>query len=375
MRRISSLSFSLAILVILLFPAYSAFGVQNEHGPDLKTEGLMRGERLFYGLIDGKFESKACADCHNTVEIDTFNWNPNAWEIANKFKDKSLEDFQNAVLNPTGVTMGEMHSTFHLEGSDVEQIKMFLDDFAEHGLEKAKPVINKIFLFILLGVVLTWVILDIFFIKKVKRRWILGIIFLVALGWQVKLLYEAGTSLGRQQNYEPDQPVKFSHLVHATDNRINCKYCHTTVEESRNAGIPGVDICWNCHAIVREGSHSGKHQINMVVDAHENGTPIRWIRVHNLPDHVFFSHAQHVAAGKIECATCHGPIEEMNRVRQVSDLSMGWCINCHRDTEVQFIDNQFYTQYKELQQRLKSGEIDTVTVEMIGGTECSKCHY
>jgi len=375
MRRISNLSFFLPVLLISFIPAYSAYGFQDEQEVQQTSEGLMRGERLFYGLIDGKFETKACADCHNTVEIDTFNWYPNAEEIALRARSLSLEEFQNAVLNPTGRTMGQMHSTFHLTDSDVEQIKMFLDDFAEHGLEKAKPVINKIFLFLLLGVVLTWVILDVLFIKKIKRRWILGIIFLVALVWQIKLLYEAGSSLGRQQNYEPDQPVKFSHVVHAHDNQINCRYCHFTVEESKSAGIPGVDVCWNCHSIVREGTHSGRHQINMVVDAHDQGTPIRWIRVHNLPDHVFFSHAQHVGAGKIECSTCHGAIEKMDRVRQVEDLSMGWCINCHRDTEVQYFDNQFFTQYKELQKSIKSGEIDRVTVEMIGGTECSKCHY
>jgi cytochrome c553 len=375
MRRILSLSFSLSVLLFFLFTTSAAFAVENEHDTLLSVEGLMRGERLFYGLIDGKFESKACADCHNTVEIDTFNWNPNAWEIASQYRGKSLAEFQQAVMNPSGGTMGEMHKTFSLNESDVELIKMFLDDFAEKGLRKSKPVINKIFLFILLGVVLTWVILDIFFIKKVKRRWILGIVFLVALGWQAKLLYEAGTSLGRQQNYEPDQPVKFSHVVHAADNQINCKYCHTTVDQSRYAGIPGVDVCWNCHSIVREGSHSGKHQISKVVAAHEQGIPIRWIKVHNLQDHVYFSHAQHVAVGEIECSTCHGPIEEMHRVRQVSDLSMGWCINCHRDTEVQFFDNQFYTQYRELQKRLESGEIDRVTAELTGGTECSKCHY
>jgi hypothetical protein len=375
MRRISNLSFFLPVLLIFLLPAYSAYGFQGEPDTERTTEGLMRGERLFYGLIDGKFETKACADCHNTVEIDTFNWYPNAEEIALKARSFSLEEFQNAVLNPTGRTMGQMHSTFHLTDSDVEQIKMFLDDFAEHGLEKAKPVINKIFLFLLLGVVLTWVILDVLFIKKIRRRWILGIIFLVALAWQIKLLYEAGSSLGRQQNYEPDQPVKFSHVVHAHDNQINCRYCHNTVEESRSAGVPGVDVCWNCHSIVREGTHSGRHEISKVVDAHDQGIPIRWIRVHNLPDHVFFSHAQHVGAGKLECSTCHGAVEKMDRVRQVEDLSMGWCINCHRDTEVQFFDNQFYTQYKELQKSMKSGEIDRVTVEMIGGTECSKCHY
>ena len=375
MRRISILSFSLIFLLIIPLTTSGAVGTDEEHDSHSSVEGLMRGERLFYGLIDGKFESKACADCHNTVEIDTFNWNPNAWEIASQYKERSLEEFRKAVLNPTGTTMSKMHQTFNLNEGDVELIKLFLDDFEEHGLSKRKPVINKIFLFILLGVVLTWVILDIFFFKKVKRRYILGIIFIVALGWQAKLLWEAGTSLGRQENYEPDQPVKFSHVVHAFDMQIDCQYCHTTVTSSKHAGIPDMNICWNCHSIVREGSHSGKHQISKVVEAWESGTPIQWIKVHNLQDHVFFSHAQHVTVGKVECGTCHGYIEGMDRVRQVGDLSMGWCINCHRDTEVQFFDNKFYAQYKELHKLMESGEIDRVTAELTGGTECSKCHY
>jgi len=375
MRRISSLLFSLTILAIFILPVFTPLSAQEEHAHTSSVDGLMRGERLFYGLIDGKFESKACADCHNTVEIDTFNWNPNAWEIAHQYRERSLEEFQKAVLNPTSGTMSEMHKTFKLTESDVEMIKLFLDDFDVHGLEKAKPVINKIFLFILLGMVLTWVILDLFFIKKVKRRYILGIIFILALGWQAKLLHEAGSSLGRQELYEPDQPIKFSHVVHAADNQIDCRYCHTTVNQSRHAGIPGVDVCWNCHSIVRNGSHSGMHQISKLVDAHEQGRAIPWIRVHNLQDHVFFSHAQHVSLAEMKCTTCHGPIEEMDRVRQVSDLSMGWCINCHRDTEIQFFDNEFYTQYNELHKRIESGEIDRVTAELTGGTECSKCHY
>jgi len=375
MRRISNLSFSLSFLIIFILFVSDAKGVQEENDAHSSVEGLMRGERLFYGLIDGKFESKACADCHNTVEIDTFNWNPNAWEIAHQYKERSLEEFQRAVLNPTGTTMSKMHQTFHLNESDVELIKLFLDNFEEHGLTKRKPVINKIFLFILLGVVLTWVLLDLLFFKKVKRRYILGILFVLAVGWQVKLLHEAGTSLGRQENYEPDQPVKFSHLVHASDMQIDCQYCHTTVTQSKHAGIPDVSICWNCHSIVREGSHSGKHQINKVVEGWESGVPIQWVKVYNLQDHVFFSHAQHVTVGKIECETCHGAIESMDRVRQVGDLSMGWCINCHRDTEVQFFDNEFYAQYKELHKQMKSGEIERVTAELTGGTECSKCHY
>ncbi len=365
------------LLILFFFPAVvpSVFAEDGEHDNQHSVEGLMRGERLFYGLIDGKFESKACADCHNTVEIDTFNWNPNAWEIAHLYKDKSLEEFQKAVLSPTSQTMSVVHETFSLNEVDVEMIKLFLDDFESHGLEKQKPVINKIFLFILLGVLLTWIILDILFFKKVKRRYLLGILLVAAIGWQFKLVHEAGTALGRQEFYEPDQPIKFSHVVHVADNQIDCQYCHNTVSYSKSAGIPDVNVCWNCHAIVREGTHSGQHQISKVVDAFESGTPIEWIRIHNLQDHAFFSHAQHVTVGKLECATCHGAIEEMDRVRQVTDLSMGWCINCHRDTEVQFFDNAFYAQYEELQKKMKSGEIDRVTAELTGGTECSKCHY
>ncbi len=375
MTKVSSLTFSLFFLAFSLLFVSPVSGESDEPDNGHSTKGLMRGERLFYGLIDGKFETKACANCHNTVEIDTFNWNPNAWEIAHKFRHKSLEEFQKAVLNPTSKTMSVMHQTFNLNESDVELIKLFLDDFEEHGLEKTKPVVNKIFLFVILGVVLTWILLDIFFLKKVKRRYILGIIFVVALGWQIKLMYEAGTSLGRQELYEPDQPIKFSHVVHAGDNQIDCQYCHTTAGHSKSAGIPDVNVCWNCHSIVREGTNSGKHQINRVVEAFEGGTPIEWIRIHNLQDHAFFSHAQHVTVAGLECATCHGPIEEMHRVKQVTDMSMGWCINCHRDTEVQFFDNAFYTQYEELHKKLKSGEIDRVTAELTGGTECSKCHY
>lgn len=375
MSKVSSLAFALILIASFLFVPRHACCEEGrpEGGHDRK--GLMRGERLFYGLIEGKFESKACIDCHNTVEIDTFNWNPNAWEIAHQFKGRSIEEFQKAVLNPTGPTMLAMHQTFNLTESDVEMIKFFLDDFDEHGLTKSKPVINKIFLFILLGVVLTWIVLDIVFFKKVKRRYILGLIFVLALGVQVKLLYEAGTSLGRQELYEPDQPLKFSHAVHAGDMQIDCQYCHTTVAYSKYAGIPDAGVCWNCHSIVREGTHSGKHQINKVVEAYERGIPIEWIRIHNLQDHAFFNHSQHVSVAQLECATCHGPIEEMDRVRQVSDLSMGWCISCHRDTDVQFYDNAFYTEYKELQEKLKSGDIERVTAELIGGTECSKCHY
>lgn len=367
------------LLFLFFFPFVHATAEDDAGDSNAKhngySQGVKRGERLFYGLVEGKFEGNACADCHNTVEIDTFNWNPNAWEIAHKYKEKSVEEFTKAVMNPTGRTMSVVHESFNLNEAEVALVKEFLDHFEEEGLTKRKPVINKILLFLLLGGLLTWIVIEVVFLKKVKQKWILGLLFAGALGWQVILLLDAGIALGRQENYEPDQPIKFSHMVHVTDNKIDCKYCHHTVGQSKSAGFPEVDLCMNCHIIVRDGTYSGRHEISKLVSAHENNEPIEWIRVHNLQDHVFFSHAQHVEVGGVDCQTCHGPVEETHRVKQVSDLSMGWCIECHRDTEVQFFDNAFYEKYEELHKAMKSGEISRVTAEQVGGTECSKCHY
>jgi hypothetical protein len=136
-----------------------------------------------------------------------------------------------------------------------------------------------------------------------------------------------------------------------------------------------LSVCLNCHMVVREGSRSGRFEINKIFAALESKKPVQWKRVYKLPDHVFFSHAQHVGAGKLACQTCHGTVEKMDRITQVPDLSMGWCINCHRDTRVQFHDNKFYEKYGDLRKKLEKGQIDSVTVSMIGGTDCMKCHY
>lgn len=375
--KFSTSLLSIIFLLIFLLPLsfLHAEGDEGSKQGSHFSQGVQRGERLFYGLIEGKFQGKACADCHNTVEIDTFNWNPDAWEIAHKYKDRTVEEFTRVVMDPPGTTMSVVHKTFNLNETEIGLIKEFLDHFEEEGLTKRKPVINKILLFFLLGGLLTWIVLEVLFFKKVKRKWILLPLFIVALGWQIYLLLDAGIALGRQENYEPDQPIKFSHAVHATDNQIDCMYCHHTVETSKTAGIPEEELCMNCHIIVREGTHSGRYEISKLINAHENGEAIEWIKVHNLPDHVFFSHAQHVKVGKIACQTCHGPVETMDRIKQVSDLSMGWCINCHRDTEVQFFDNAFYEKYEELHKAYEAGEIERVTAEMVGGTECAKCHY
>lgn len=218
-------------------------------------------------------------------------------------------------------------------------------------------------------------LVDLFFTKIIKARFVHIVILLISLAVIAEITVVEAMNLGRQPGYEPDQPILFSHKVHAGINRIDCKYCHTTVTESKHAGIPSVQLCMNCHNVVRQGRHSGTTEIDKIYQAMETGKPIEWIRVHNLPDHAYFNHAQHVGVGKLDCTDCHGDVQNMHRIKQVQTLSMGWCIDCHRQKEVQFVDNDFYKEYNKMHEELKNGQRTRVTVDDIGGTECAKCHY
>ena len=255
-------------------------------------------------------------------------------------------------------------------------------------------------------------------------------------------------SLGRQQGYTPDQPIKFSHAQHAGIQKIDCQYCHDGARRSKHSVIPAANTCMNCHKAVKVGSTYGTAEISKIyasigydpkadkyienydemsqediekiykgwiVDQYvqsdkakarfsgaklvemaekEAGKqwgdivssltneqkktvqgPIEWVRIHNLPDHVYFNHAQHVSVGKVECQTCHGKVEQMEVVGQYAPLSMGWCVNCHRETDVKFVDNPYYESFEKYHAEIKDGTRDKVTVEDIGGLECQKCHY
>jgi cytochrome c len=213
------------------------------------------------------------------------------------------------------------------------------------------------------------------------------------------LTTKGAMALGRSKDYQPVQPIYYSHKVHAGTNQISCQYCHIGVYQGKQATIPSVNICMNCHMSINE--YTGEKIFNEEGEE-VNGTaeiaklykyagytpgkpwdaskakPIEWVRLHNLPDHVYFNHSQHVKAGQVACQTCHGEIQGMGEVKQFTDLSMGWCINCHRETKVQFKDNGFYSIYEKYHEDLKNGKIDStkgITVEKIGGTECQKCHY
>jgi len=189
------------------------------------------------------------------------------------------------------------------------------------------------------------------------------------------VVYQEAVNLGRYQGYEPDQPIAFSHKVHSGENKIDCEYCHSGVMDSKRSGIPSANLCLNCHNVIKEGPNTGKKEIAKILKAVEEGKAIEWIKVHNLPDHVYYNHAQHVNAGKLDCTECHGDVENMGRIQQVNDLSMGWCLDCHRQKFVDMDNKYFSNQYKKYHDEIAQGMRKGVTVSEVGGEDCAKCHY
>jgi mono/diheme cytochrome c family protein len=183
-----------------------------------------------------------------------------------------------------------------------------------------------------------------------------------------KTTLDAAYSVGVHKGYAPTQPIKFSHKLHAGEMEINCAYCHTGVYKGKQAGIPSASICMNCHnAIKREST-----EIQKIYSAIEKNQPIEWVRVHNLPDLAYFNHSQHTNVGGLECTACHGEINKMEVVQQRSSLTMGWCIDCHRKTDVNAKGNAYYD---ALLTAHNATSKESMKVEDIGGLECAKCHY
>ncbi|HNS16768.1 MAG TPA: c-type cytochrome [Bacteroidales bacterium] len=218
-------------------------------------------------------------------------------------------------------------------------------------------------------------LVDLIFLKFIKAKFFHISIILITLTIISGITVKEAQALGRQQYYEPDQPIAFSHYIHAGQNQIDCQYCHSTATISKSAGFPSPQLCLNCHNVIQKGTYSGTAEIAKISQSISSGKSIEWIRVHNLPDHVYFNHAQHFKTGKMDCTECHGEVEKMDRVRQVHDLGMGWCIECHRTQQVQFLENEFYAAYKQLHEDLKTNDKTFVSVDDVGGTNCARCHY
>ena len=207
-----------------------------------------------------------------------------------------------------------------------------------------------------------------------------------AYGWLMQI--------GVDQGYMPVQPIHYSHKIHSGANQIECQYCHSSVRKSKHSGIPSLNVCMNCHQNIAEYNGEEDLEKGYTKDFYTNEIkklykavgwdeesrtytgdtePVKWVRIHNLPDFVYFNHSQHVNVGGIDCKECHGPIEEMEIVYQHSSLTMGWCINCHRESEVNVKNNEYYTKIHE--ELSKKYGVEKLTVAQMGGLECGKCHY
>ena len=228
------------------------------------------------------------------------------------------------------------------------------------------------------------------FVKNQFLMLVTAIIFLLSSAYFV---YGYLMQIGIDQGYEPIQPIHYSHRIHSGDNGIDCKYCHSSARVSKHSGIPSLNVCMNCHKSIYEVAESTATEeyskefydaeiqklYNAVGWDDENQRytgktkPVKWVRIHNLPDFAYFNHSQHVSVAGIECQTCHGPVEEMEIMYQHSPLTMGWCINCHRETNVKVEDNGYYEKiHKALSEKYG---VDKLTAAQMGGLECGKCHY
>ena len=228
------------------------------------------------------------------------------------------------------------------------------------------------------------------FIQNQFLMLVVAIFFLLSSAYFV---YGYFMQVGVDQGYQPIQPIHYSHKIHAGDNGIDCKYCHSSARVSKHSGIPSLNVCMNCHKSIYEVSPETATEeyskefydgeIQKLYDAvgwddaeqkyTGNTKPVKWVRIHNLPDFAYFNHSQHVTVAGLECQTCHGPVEEMEIMYQFSPLTMGWCINCHRETNVKVQDNAYYDKIHEA--LTKKYGVEQLTAAQMGGLECGKCHY
>ena len=229
------------------------------------------------------------------------------------------------------------------------------------------------------------------FVKNQFLMLVSAIMFLLVAAY---FMYGFFMQIGIDQGYAPVQPIHYSHKIHAGANEIDCNYCHSSARKSKHSGIPSLNVCMNCHKHISE--YNGEEDLANGYtkdfydkeiaklydavgwdDAEQRYTgeekPVKWVRIHNLPDFVYFNHSQHVKVAGVECQTCHGPVEEMEIMYQHSSLTMGWCIDCHRETNVDLENNGYYEKIHE--ELSKKYNVEKLTAAELGGLECGKCHY
>ena len=228
----------------------------------------------------------------------------------------------------------------------------------------------------------------------IKNQFLVLVSVFILLLSSAYFAYGYMLQVGVDQGYMPIQPIHYSHKIHAGANQIECQYCHSSAKKSKHSGIPSLNVCMNCHENIADYNGEEDLEKGYTKDFYTNEIkklykavgwdentqsytgdtePVKWVRIHNLPDFVYFNHAQHVTVAGVDCQKCHGPVEEMEILYQYSPLTMGWCINCHRETNIKVKDNEYYTKIHE--ELSKKYGVEELTAAQMGGLECGKCHY
>ncbi|MEE4258514.1 MAG: c-type cytochrome [Bacteroidales bacterium] len=337
-------------------------------GPDLQGVTERYDEAWLIKFIQN---SQELINSGDSIAVKVFEENNKIPMPPNNLTDDQVRDILLYIENGGKVAESEVGETKQEVAEAVVEEEESTELLAEMKREDARHLQAT---FIAMVVLMLLALFDLLVTKIIKQKWIPIVILIIAVIISGEVIFIEATNLGRQQYYQPEQPVWFSHKVHAGQNQIDCKYCHFTADKSMHSGIPPVAVCMNCHNQVKKGKVTGEIEIAKVIEAYNNGEPIEWVKVHNLPDHVYFNHSQHVNVGKMDCTECHGDVAKMDEIIQVNDLSMGWCIDCHRTKEVNFA-NKFYDQYKQLHEEIAKGEKSKVLVTDVGGEDCQKCHY
>ncbi len=369
-----------------------------------------------------------CAACH---KLEGTLVGPGLLKIGDKREKKWLKDWikDNNALIASGDKLAKEVAEFspaamtpfpNLSDQDLEDILKYLEEGDKEEVVLQTVSTDYLFDRPVIGVLPVLLItLGIFFLllfvvgattkaanedeksefQKITSNPIIMIMMVIATALTVAwFLFSYLIQIDVNEGYQPIQPIAFSHKVHAGDNKIDCQYCHFAAKRSKTSGIPPVNVCMNCHKSISEykGKLFGKHtreelngEIQKIYDAvgWKDGKyiegykqkPIKWVRIHNLPDFAYYNHSQHVNVAGVQCQTCHGPVEEMHEVRQFSPLTMGWCINCHRETEVDTTNEYYDKIHKQMIEKLKAQGVTDMkkqmTIAKMGGLECGKCHY
>lgn len=414
MNKRSTLRFfsrSLLVLTVFFMPAKSQ--AQEIEGDVANGKSLFNSQCAACHKIDRKVVGPALGDVTQRRETEwLIAWIKNNEELRSSGDADAIAIFEeyNGSIMPAFPALSDQDVLDILAYTiDAAKPKEVVPGDPDGSVTASEEDDNSIFLYILGAILLFLVILlarvkntlksvkgdltttmmedaNVFTRTALKNPRVITVLTIVIAVVFFQQVYVNLMAVNVDTGYQPSQPIKFSHELHAGENQIDCNYCHSGARKSKHSNIPSANVCMNCHMYINEGPKYGTEEISKIyaavgwdadkgqyIEGYEQ-KPIKWVRIHKLPDLAYFNHAQHVTAGNVECQTCHGPIEEMEEVYQYSPLTMGWCIDCHRETKVQVESNSYY---KEMHAKLKEkyGAEAEITVEMIGGLECGKCHY